>query len=72
MNTITMTMSLNNIFFVVQIQIKPTPEADHEIVENVPDLEIRSVAILPKNLEVICRPFEIPLDIPLHIIHSIF
>jgi len=56
----------------VQIQIKPTPEAEHEIVENVPDLEIRSVAILPSNSEVICRPFEIPLDIPLHIIHSRF
>jgi hypothetical protein len=66
-----MTVSLNNILFVVQIQIKPTPEAKHEIVENVPDLEIRSVVMLPTNSEVICRPCEIPLDIPLHIIHSI-
>ncbi|XP_004499595.3 uncharacterized protein [Cicer arietinum] len=32
-----------------QIQMKQTPEAEHEFVENVPDLEIPSVAILPTN-----------------------
>nr|XP_027190580.1 uncharacterized protein LOC101504174 isoform X2 [Cicer arietinum] len=32
-----------------QIQMKLTPEAEHEFVENVPDLEIPSIAILPTN-----------------------
>nr|XP_027190602.1 probable disease resistance protein At1g61180 [Cicer arietinum] len=32
-----------------QIQLKLTPEAEHEFVENVPDLEIPSIAILPTN-----------------------
>jgi hypothetical protein len=32
-----------------------TPEAEHECIENVPDLEISSVVTLPTNSEVICR-----------------
>ncbi|XP_073224629.1 disease resistance protein At4g27190 isoform X4 [Cicer arietinum] len=39
----------SNILFFVQIQMKLTPEAEHEFVENVPDLEIPSIAILPTN-----------------------
>ncbi|PNY04648.1 putative CC-NBS-LRR resistance protein [Trifolium pratense] len=36
-----------------QIQMKQIPEAQHEIVENDPDVEIPSVAILPMNLELV-------------------
>jgi hypothetical protein len=34
--------------------MRQTPKAEHEYVENVPEL-----AILPTNSEVICRPFRI-------------
>jgi len=42
--------------------MKQTLEAQHKFVENIPDLEILSVAILPTNSEIIiCRLMEIPL-----------
>jgi hypothetical protein len=42
--------------------MKQTLEVEPEFVEDDPDLEITSVAILPSNSEVIiCRPMEIAL-----------
>ncbi|PNX86507.1 hypothetical protein L195_g042585, partial [Trifolium pratense] len=36
-----------------QIKLKQTPDAEHEVVENGPDLEMQSVALLPTNSDVI-------------------
>jgi hypothetical protein len=43
------------IFIFLQKEMNQTPEAEHECIENVPDLEIPSVVTLPTNSEVICR-----------------
>jgi hypothetical protein len=41
--------------------MKQEAEANRGFVENVPDLEIPPVAMLPTNSNVICRPCQIPL-----------
>lgn len=40
-------------FFYLQIKMKETLEEEHEFVENVLDLEIPSLVLLPTNSEVI-------------------
>jgi hypothetical protein len=42
-------------FFFLQKEKNRILEAEHEFNENVPDLEIPSVATLPTNSQVICR-----------------
>jgi hypothetical protein len=62
MNTITMTMNrTRDFFYFLQIKMKQEAEANRGFVENVPDLEIPPVAMLPTNSNVICRPCQIPL-----------
>jgi len=50
------------------MKTKQTEKAEHGFVENVTNLEIPSAALIPTNSEVIRRPCQIPLDIPLKII----
>jgi hypothetical protein len=45
----------------MQIKMKQTSETDHEFVENGHVLETPSIALLPTNSEVICRPCQIHL-----------
>jgi len=47
----------------MQKEMEQTLEIKHEFVENVPRQEMTSVAIIPSNSEVICRPFQDPLHI---------
>jgi len=68
MNSITSAMYLKQTFyFFMQKEMEQTLETEHEFVENVPQQEIPSVAIIPTNSEVICRPCQDPLHIPLQI-----
>jgi len=49
----------------MQKEMEQTLETKHEFVENVPQQEMPSVAIIPTNSKVICWPCENHLDIPL-------
>lgn len=51
--------------------MKQTSETEHEFVENVPDLEIPSVAILPTNSKVILRPCQYSKVLVINVINNL-